>query len=131
LARALLQLGGVDEAQSLLDGLPPDLSEGEAARKLRSHLRFAHALDGAPTQVELEARIAANDDDLRARHQLGTRLLLGGAHEAALTQFLEIMRRNRAFDDDLGRKTLIAAFDLIEDADLISATRRRMAALLF
>jgi putative thioredoxin len=131
LAQAVLGLGAVAEAEALLEALPPDLSESNAARKLRSHLRFAHALEGAPTRAELEARIAANADDLRARHQLGTRLLLEGAHEAAAAQFLEIMRRNRAFDDDLGRKTLIAAFDLIDDPELVSATRRRMSAMLF
>ena len=131
LAQALLRVGAVSEAETLLQGLPPDLSEGDSARTLRSHLRFAHALEGAPSLQELEARIAADGNDLRARHQLGTRLLLEGAHEPALAQFLEIMRRNRAFDDDLGRKTLIAAFDLIADPELISATRRRMSAMLF
>jgi putative thioredoxin len=41
------------------------------------------------------------------------------------------MRRDRKFDDDLGRKALIAAFDLVADPDLVSRTRRQMASILF
>ena len=131
LAQALMQVGAVTEVKTLLDALPANLAEGDAAKVLRSHLAFAKALEGAPALDALVQRIESDPKDLRARHQLGTRFLLDGNHEAALEQFLEIMRRDRKFDEDLGRKTLIAAFDLVHDADLVSKTRRRMAALLF
>ena len=131
LAEALVQSGESDEAAMLLDALPANLAESDRARMLRSQLSFARALAGAPAPRELERRIAADPADLRARHQLGTHLLLAGEHGAALEQFLEIMKRNRGFDEDLGRRTLIAAFDLVQDPDLVSSTRRRMASLLF
>ena len=51
--------------------------------------------------------------------------------QGALAEFLEIMRRDRKFDDDLGRKALIAAFDLVQDPELVSRTRRQMASILF
>jgi putative thioredoxin len=131
LAQALLEVGAVDEVRAILDALPANLAESDTAKVLRSHLAFAQALEGAPPLDILVARIGKDPQDLRARHQLGTRFLLDGNHEGALEQFLEIMRRDRKFDDDLGRRTLIAAFDLVDDAELVSKTRKRMASLLF
>jgi putative thioredoxin len=131
LARALMETGAVEEVEAILDHLPANLAEGDVARGLRAQLAFAHAIQGAPGARELAAAIDANPADLRARHQLGTRFLLAGEHAAALEQFLEIMRRDRKFDEDLGRRTLIQAFALVEDADLVAATRRKMAAMIF
>jgi putative thioredoxin len=131
LARALMDLGEVDEVESILNHLPANLAEGDVARTLRAHLAFAHAVRGAPGARELAAAIEAEPGNLRARHQLGTRFLLAGEHAAALEQFLEIMRRDRKFDEDLGRRTLIQAFALVDDADLVAATRRKMASMIF
>ncbi len=131
LIRALVRAGASDEAERELDALPANLATSDVARKARSQLGFARVLAGAPSMKQLSERVAADAGDLRARHQLGTRLLLDGEAENALEQFYEIMRRDRAFDEDLGRKALIAAFDIVEDADLVSRTRRRMASLLF
>jgi putative thioredoxin len=131
LVRALMRTGASDEAERELDALPANLATTDIARRARSQLGFARTLAGAPGPTPLAERIAAVPGDLRARHQLGARLLLDGDAEGALDQFFEIMQRDRAFDDDLGRKALIAAFDLVEDADLVSRTRRRMASLLF
>jgi putative thioredoxin len=131
LARALMAIGAADEVETILNRLPANLAEGDAARTLRAHLAFAHAIHGAPSARDLATAVEADPANLRARHQLGTRLLLGGDAAAALEQFLEIMRRDRKFDDDLGRRTLIQAFAVIDDADLVAATRRRMAAMIF
>jgi putative thioredoxin len=131
LVRALMRTGASDEAERELDALPANLATSDVARRARSQLGFARALAGAPGTKPLAERVAAEPADLRARHQLGARLLLDGDAEGALEQFFEIMRRDRAFEDDLGRKSLVAAFDLVQDADLVSRTRRKMASLLF
>ena len=131
LISALMENGLADEAREALDRLPPNLTESDEARKARSQLAFAAVLAGAPAEPELRAEIARDPGALRARHQLGTRLLLSGDDEGALAEFLEIMRRDRRFEDDLGRKALIAAFDLVQDPELVSRTRRQMASILF
>ena len=131
LAEALVRSGAPEEAQGLLDALPANLAESDRARAVRSQLTFARALADAPPRRDLEQRLSREPADLRARHQLGAHLLIAGEHAAALDQFLEIMKRNRGFDDDLGRRSLIAAFDLVADPELVSATRRRMSSLLF
>ena len=131
LAALLLDRGEVEETGRLLDSLTPKLAESDLAKKLRAQMSFAGVLREAPARNELEATIAGDPAALGARHQLGTRLLLAGEHGAAFEQFLEIMRRDRKFQDDLGRKSLVAAFSLVDDPDTVAATRRKMASMLF
>ena len=131
LALALLATGAVTEAESLLDGLPANLSADERAVRARARLGFAAQLKDAPPREPLLAAISADPGDLRARHLLGVRLLVEGDSEAALEQFLEMLRRDRAYQDQLAKRSLIDAFRLIEDPDLVGSYRRKMASLLF
>jgi putative thioredoxin len=131
LIQALVAAGESDEAAKELDALPVNLVTHDTARRARSQLEFAKALKDAPDEARLNARLAEKENDHLARYQLGVRRLIAGDAEAAIEAFLEIMRRDRKFEDDLGRKSLIAAFPLIDDADLVSRTRRRMAAMIF
>ena len=131
LALALLQTGGAHEAEKLLDALPANLSTDDRAVKARARLGFAALLDNAPPAEVLEAAIAADPGDLRARHLLGAQRLVAGRSEEALEQFLEMLRGNREFEDGLPRKALIDAFRVIDDAELVGRYRRKMSALLF
>jgi putative thioredoxin len=131
LALALLQTGATAEATALIDALPANLSTDDRAVRARARLEFASALLDAPAAEVLDARIAANGDDLQARHLRGVQLLLSGQDAAALEQFLDMLRRDRTYDDGRPRKLLIDAFKVIEDEDLVGQYRRRMASLLF
>lgn len=131
LALALLQTGASAEAETLLDALPANLAADERAVRARASLGFAALLKDAPPVPALEAAIAADPSDLRARHYLGVHQLVAGNREAALEQFLEMLRIDRAWEEGLAKQTLIDAFRVIDDAELVSRYRRRMSALLF
>lgn len=131
LVLALLKTGEAAEAERLLDALPANLATDDRAVKARARLGFAAALKDAPAPESLRAAVAANADDLRARHLLGVHALVAGDSEAALEQFLEILKRDRTFEDGLARKSLIDAFRVIEDEALVSQYRRKMSSLLF
>ncbi len=131
LALALLQTGAAPEAEHLLDALPANLATDDRALRARARLGFAALLKDAPPAEVLEMAIASNPDDLRARHLLGAQHMAGGRSEAALEQFIEMLRRDRTFADGLPRKVLIDAFRVIEDEDLVGRYRRKMASLLF
>lgn len=131
LALALLATGGATEAEKLLDALPADLGTDDRAVKARARLGFAALLKDAPPRQPLEAAIAADPGDLRARHLLGVRLLVEGDSEGGLEQFLEMLRRDRSYGDGLAKRSLIDAFRVIDDPDLVSNYRRKMASLLF
>ncbi|WP_374248147.1 thioredoxin [Thermomonas sp.] len=130
LALALLQIGAAGEAEQLLDALPANLATDDRAIKARAKLGFAALLKDAPPAEVLETALARDPGDLRARHLLGVRLLVAGDAEAGLAQFIEMLRRNKAFGDGLARKTLIDAFRVLDDDDLVSRVRRQMSALL-
>jgi len=131
LALALLQTGATAEATALIDALPANLSTDDRAVRARARLEFASALQQAPAAEVLDARIAANGDDLQARHLRGVQLLLSGEDAAALEHFLDMLRRDRTYDEGRPRKLLIDAFKVIKDEDLVGQYRRRMASLLF
>ncbi len=130
LALALLAAGGAHEAEQLLDALPANLATDERAVKARTQLGFSALLRDAPPQTILEAAIAADPDDLRARHLLGVQQIVAGDPEAGLEQFLEMLRRNRGFDNGLPKQALLDAFRIVQDDDLVGRYRRRMASLL-
>ncbi len=131
LALALLKTGAAQEAEQLLDALPANLATDDRAVRARARLGFVSALKDAPPAEVLESAIAANPDDLRARHLLGVHRLIAGDDEAALGQFIEMLGRDRGYQDGLPKKVLIDAFRVVEDEDLVGRYRRRMSSLLF
>lgn len=130
LALALLQTGAATEAEQLLDRLPANLATDDRTVQARARLGFAALLKDAPPAETLEAAIAADPGDLRARHLLGVRRLVSGDAEAGLSQFIEMLQRDRAYGDGLARKSLIDAFRVVEDEDLVGRYRRKMSSLL-
>ena len=98
--------------------------------KARARLGFAALLKDAPPAEVLQAAIASDPGDLRARHLLGVRKLVSGDAEAGLQQFIEMLQRDRAYGDNLAKKSLIDAFRVVEDEDLVGRYRRRMSSLL-
>ncbi len=131
LALALLRTGATAEAAQLIEALPANLATDDRAIRARARLDFASALQDAPAADVLAQRVAANGDDLQARHLLGVHHLLAGKDEAALEQFLAMLQRDRGFQEGLPRKALIDAFRVIEDEDLVGRYRRRMSSVLF
>jgi putative thioredoxin len=130
LALALLAIGAASEAEQLLDALPANLATDERTVKARARLGFAAQLRDAPPPEVLESAIASDPADLRARYLLGVHRIVGGRSEEGLEQFLEMLRRDRQFEDSLPRKALIDAFRILEDEDLVGRYRRQMASLL-
>lgn len=131
LALALLAAGAAPEARRMLDALPANLAIDERVTRAHARLGFHDLLADAPPRPTLEAAIAADAGDLQARHLLGVRLLLEGEEAAGLEQFLDLLARDRAWQEQRAKRSLIDAFRIVEDADLVGSMRRRMASLLF
>lgn len=130
LALALLHTGNAHEAQQLLDALPANLATDERTIRARARLGFAALLRDAPPPEVLEAAIATDPGDLRARHLLGVHRIVAGQPEAGLQQFIEMLQRDRDFDGGLPKRSLIDAFMVVDDAELVGRYRRRMSSLL-
>lgn len=120
LARLLcMNVAGQDEAaraqecRQLLDTLPVRAAAEPEVEAMRARVDLLEAAAGAPPLAELERASAADAGDSAARLQLGARLALAEKYEAAMEQLLELVRRDRAFGDDAGRKALVAVFTLL------------------
>ncbi|WP_323121074.1 thioredoxin [Burkholderia alba] len=127
-----LALNEVDAAHDEATRLAPAVQSGDP-RYLAIKARFdalAASADLPPTDA-LEAQIAANPADLDARFDLAQSLIARRAYQGALEQLLEIVLRDRAYGDDLGRKTMISVFEMAGDQpELVAAWRRRLSAAL-
>ena len=130
LARSLIGAGELDEARALLDGvrdeqkIKPEIARAAAALEVAS----APKVDTAP----LEARIAANPDDHEARLELAAATMASGDRDAAADALLEIIARDRDWNDGAARKRFLQLLEAqgLEDP-WSSAQRRRLSALLF
>lgn len=131
LALALLATGAAQESEQLLDSLPANLATDDRSLRARARLGFLAVTRDAPPLETLEAALAAQPDDLQARYLLGARLIAAGRDQAGLDQLIELLRRDRGYQDGLPRKALIDAFRVVEDADLVGQYRRKMSSLLF
>ena len=130
LALALLATGAMHEARTMIDALPANLATDDRAIKAHARLDFAHRLENAPPREVLEAAVAADPADMTALHLLALHDLTGGREEEGLKHLLEMLKRNRNFEDGLPRKTLIDAFRILDDEELVGRYRRQMSALL-
>ena len=131
LADKLIQLDHGEEARTLLQSLPAEERDRQPASGLLARLQFADLAQGAPDLATLEAQVRTKPDDCAARRQLAARYVLAGDYEAALEQFMDILRRDPKFGDEAGRKGLIALFEMLGNENpLVIAYRRRMFSLL-
>jgi len=131
LAAALAGAGEADAAQAQLDALPPNLASDAKARRVTAQLDLSRALKDAPDVAALRARLARDPADHAARDLLGVRLLLGDEPAQGLDEFLTLLRNARDWNEGQAKKRLIAAFNVLDDEELVGAYRRRMSSLLF
>lgn len=106
-------VGLLQECQTLLDSLSIRAATNPEVEQARTRLIMARVAAEAPPADELERTVAANPDDLRARYRLAARATLAGRYEPAMEHLLEIVRRDRKFEDDAGRKGLVGIFHLL------------------
>ncbi len=131
LGRLLLEQGQIAEGERVLDGVSSAGRADPELAPLFARLEFVRMTATAPPLAELEKKVEAHPDDLQARQWLGARYLLAGRHEAALEQWLTIVRTNRQFGNDAGRKTLLTAFNLLGGkGDLVHKYRNLLALAL-
>jgi putative thioredoxin len=131
LARALLAAGEKEEAKQLLDGLSGELAKKPEIARARAALEVASAAPAADTSA-LESRLAANPDDHEARFELASAKMAAGDRDDAADALLELIRRDREWNDGAARKRFLQLLEAqgLEDP-WSSAQRRRLSAVLF
>jgi len=131
LCEALLQADQPDEARITLDALGPLAARDPALARRLAAARLSLSASGAEDEAALQARLESNAADHEARLTLARLLIAGGRHEAGLEHLIELVRRDRRFGDDAGRREMLQTFDLLGSGDpLVSRYRRLLAATL-
>ncbi|CAJ93874.1 thioredoxin [Cupriavidus necator] len=127
----LLDGNAIAEARSQFEALSPQAAQQDAHAALRMRMDAMEGLSGLPDEPTLSARIAADPRDLAARRDLARLLIARQQYEPALEQLLEIVRTDRTFEDDIGRKTMLSVFEMLADRpDVVSHWRRQLSTAL-
>lgn len=131
LGRTLMRLGQVDEALSLLNKIPAGVPERPAAEAIIATAQFQRHAAGH-NEAELRTKITANPGDIASRYALACLLATEQRFIEALDEFLEVVRRDRKYDDDGARKAMLALFTILdEDQQLTRTYRQKLANVLF
>jgi putative thioredoxin len=127
LARLLLAREETDEALELLRKVPGD---SEASRLL-AEIAFSQAAQGADAAA-LRARLQNDPRDVDALYRLAMVEAARGEYEPALQRLLEVVRLDRSYGDDAGRRGMLDIFTLLSDAHPLTQTyRRQLSYVLF
>jgi putative thioredoxin len=130
LVRAVVAAGELEDARGIVDALEPEIGKKAEITRARAALELASA--PAVDTAELDARLAKNADDHEARFDLAGARMAAGDRDGAADALLEIIGRDREWNDGAARKRFLQLLEAqgIEDP-WSGAQRRRLSALLF
>ncbi len=133
LARAYLQGGDVERARATLQMVRPDGAADEAIRAVEAELKLREA--PAPESGEtaaLRAKLAADPADHQARYDLAMALDASGDREGAMNELLELVKRDRKWNEEAARKQLVVLFEALGFTDPRAVEgRRKLSGILF
>ena len=131
LVRALVAAGRPEEAQALIDGLPEKAAADPVIGRAKSALALSSLADPGADVAALRSRVESNPDDHEARFALAG-ALMAQDRDAAADHLLEIVRRDREWNDGAARKRLLQLMEVVGLEDPWAfAQRRRLSAILF
>ena len=131
LIRLTVMMGDHAKANEMIAELPRETRESAEINELSAQIQFAGIIQDSPDADTLQQNIDQDATDLDSRYKLAAWRVMEGDFDTALQQLLEIMKRDRGWQDDQARKSILAIFDMIPGhTDLISKYRRQMFNLL-
>jgi putative thioredoxin len=130
MGRLAMNEGDQDAALNYLDKISEVADERKEADRLIARLK----LQGGTAQNEgaLREKVKSDPDNVAARFELAQALAGVEKYEEALSEFLNIVKTDRAFQDDAARKAMIQIFEVLgSDDPLTDKYRSELAAALF
>ena len=132
LARCYLKSGDIERARKTLGLVRPDGAADEAIRTVDAELKLREQAANAGDSAELYKRLERDSNDHQARFDLALALDAKGDREQAIDQLLDIVRRDRKWNDEAARKHLVMFFEAMGPADPRTiAARRQLSSILF
>lgn len=131
LSKLYVENNQLQKAENLLSQLGIGTIADEEVEELKAKLSFARQAEKAPNIDELKKRIAKDPKNAELHCWLGNRYASMGDYEKALDAFFTVMQIDRKYNDDAGRKGILAVFILLGGrGPLVNQYRSRMASIL-
>jgi len=132
LARCYLKTGDIERARKTLGLVRPDGAGDEAIRAIDAELKLREQAQGAGDSSGFLAKLELDANDHRSRYDLALALDAKGDREGAIRELLDIVRRDRKWNDEAARKQLVSLFEAMGPADPRTVdARRRLSSILF
>ncbi|MDE1987483.1 MAG: thioredoxin [Alphaproteobacteria bacterium] len=132
LAKCYLKSGDLERARNTLQLVRPDGAADEAVRAVEAELKLREQAANIGDAAGLQATLAADPNNHQARYDLALALDAKGEREAALEALLEIVKRDRKWNDEGARKHLVTLFEAMGPTDPRTiAARRKLSSILF
>lgn len=131
--RCLMLENKIDEAKAILAKASPELAKHKALDAVRAAIELAEqGAQNAGAAVELEEKVKNNPADHPSRYDLALACYASGNKEGAVDHLLEIVRRDRKWNDEAARKQLVKFFEALGPTDpLTLSARKRLSSILF
>ncbi len=132
LARVKIARGELEQAKALLDAIPANQAQAAPVAAARAAVALEEQAGSVGDLSSLLAQVEKAPDDHQARHELAVALNAAGRRDAAAEQLLNLMRRDRGWNDDAARKLLLQLFESWGPLDPTTrSARRQLSSLLF
>lgn len=132
LARVSIARGKLEEAKALLDGIPANQAQAAPVAAARAALALREQAGSVGDLAFLLARVENAPEDHQARYDLAVALNAAGRREGAAEELLNVIKRDRTWNDDAARKLLLQLFESWGPLDPATrSARRQLSSLLF
>jgi putative thioredoxin len=132
LMKSHIELGDLDQAEAILNGIPLEISQKPEVESVHAQLELAkQALDAGPIS-DLAKLVEKNPDDHEARFKLAQALHGSGQVEDAVDQLLELFKRDKEWNDEAAKSQLFVIFEALETNNpIVLNGRRKLSSLIF
>jgi putative thioredoxin len=130
--RCLLAAEQAEGAQEMLDNAPASMAKSQELAAIRTQLELARQAAEAGPLGDLKAAVERDPADHQARYDYALALYAAGRNEEAVEALLEIIRRDREWNERAARTQLLKLFEAFGPTDKLTVmARRKLSSILF
>ncbi|MEP3920166.1 thioredoxin [Ascidiaceihabitans sp.] len=132
LVRAHIALDDLEQAEGILNGAPAEISSSPELDAAAAQLELAKQATNTGPLAELEAAVAADENDHQARLDLAQAMYAAGDGEGAVEHLLTIFRKDREWNDGAAKAQLFTIFEALKPDDPVALNgRRKLSSMIF
>ena len=132
LVRAHVAMDDLDKAEAILNGAPAAISTAPELEAARAQIELARQAANAGPVADLRAAVEADPANMQARFDLAQALHASGNVDEAVTELLDLFRRDREWNDGAAKTQLFTIFDSLKPNDpVVLNGRRKLSSMIF